>query len=269
MIFKGQADDSHFEVTHSHGDPVHIREVIFPILKCPDGKIWEFIGTGFFIAANGLFATARHVIFDAYDAENNRLGPIYIIQWLPTDKFVMRHLQVGTAHPYTDVGIGLPWPVYHPETGEELTTRRLALTAEQPTEGEIIFTYAYPKTSVSMDPEPSIFFNPRYYAGRLEEYYANGRDRVLLPYPCYRTSITMYGGASGGPVFDAKGRVFGLNSKSYETEDGNPNISFVSRITDILDIPLRNVQIDSSAPAPMTILKLARQGHLSFVPPLS
>jgi hypothetical protein len=79
----------------------------------------------------------------------------------------------------------------------------------------------------------------------------------------------MHSGASGGPVFDSSGRVFGINSKSIETEDGNPNISFVSRITDILSIPPLNVQIGNRSLVPMTIRDLAKPGFLYFEPLLS
>jgi hypothetical protein len=69
LKFIGQADDHDFQVTDHLGNASasHIREVVFPVLKCPDAQNWQFIGTGFYIAVNGLFATAKHVLLEAYD----------------------------------------------------------------------------------------------------------------------------------------------------------------------------------------------------------
>jgi hypothetical protein len=265
LIFDGQADDRHFEVTDSSGNPVHIREVVCPILKLINEITWDFIGTGFFIATNGLFATAKHVLLDALDTARNQLHRLFVVQWLPNGTYIMRNVQYVVLHSLRDVGIGSLWPSIHSQTGELIITKRLLLTAEQPSIGEVIFTYAYPKTIVNPDPQLQIFFYPRYYPGRVEEYYPNGPDRVKLPFPCYRTSIWLHGGASGGPVFDSHGRVFGLNTASFT---GAPDISFVSHVMDVLGLTLPEVSIGESTPAPMLIWELARQGHLSFKPPL-
>ncbi len=183
----------------------------------------------------------------------------------PDGTYTMRNVHGFVVHSIIDVGVGFVWPMMHPQTGKPLLTGRLILTAEQQVVGEAIFTYAYPKTIVHQDPHPQIFFYPGYYAGRLEEYHSTGRDPVLLPYPCYRTSITLHGGSSGGPVVNSRGRVFAINSKSFE---GAPDVSFVSRIIDILGLTLPSVSIGNTLPAPMLIFELARQGHLSFMPPL-
>lgn len=266
LIFDGQADERHFEVTDASGNPANIREVVCPILKLVDETTWDFIGTGFFIAANGLFATAKHVFIDALDKESNQLHQRFIVQWLPDGTYIMRNVQYVVLHSFIDIGIGSVWPRVHAQTGELLSTNRLILTAEQPVTGESISTYAYPKTIVQHDPQPKIFFYPGFYPGRLEEYYPNGPDRVKLPFPCYRTSMWLHGGASGGPVVDSHGRVFAINSASF---GGAPDISFVSRVIDVLGLTFPEVSIGDSSPAPMLVFELARRGHLSFRPPLS
>ena len=106
LKFDGQADDSHFEITDASGNPVDVREVVCPILKLVDETTWDFIGTGFFIAENGLFATARHVLLDALDRESNQLHRLFIIQWLPDGTYIMRNVQYVVPHSLIDVGIG-------------------------------------------------------------------------------------------------------------------------------------------------------------------
>lgn len=49
----------------------------------------------------------------------------------------------------------------------------------------------------------------------------------MLPSPCVRTNMHIYGGVSGGPVFNSKGKVIGINSTSHF---GETNLSFVSLI---------------------------------------
>ena len=266
LTFDGQADDRHFEITDTSGDPINVNEVVCPILKLIDETIWDFTGTGFFIASNGIFATAKHVLLDALDRESNQLQRLFIIQWLPNGTYILRNVQYVVAHSFMDVAVGSVWPRIHAQTGELLLTKSLTLTADQPSIGEVIFTYAYPETIVHHGPQPKIFLNPGYYPGRVEEYYPNGPDRVKLPFPCYRTSMWLHGGASGGPVVDSRGHVFAINSAAF---GGAPDISFVSRVIDILGLTLPDVSIGNASPAPMLIFELARQGHLSFKPTLS
>jgi hypothetical protein len=266
LMFDGQVDDRHFEITDTSGNPVDVREVVCPILKLMNETTWDFIGTGFFIAENGIFATARHVLLDALDKESNQPHSLFIIQWLPDGKHILRDVQYIVLHSTMDVAVGSVWPRIHAQTGEPLRTKQLIMTADQPSIGEVIFTYAYPRTIVHHDPQPRIFLYPGYYPGKLEEYYPYGPDRVKLPFPCFRTSIWLHGGASGGPVVDSRGRVFAINSASF---GGAPDISFVSRVIDILGLTFPAVSIGDSSPAPMLIFELARRGYLSFRPPLS
>jgi hypothetical protein len=86
--------------------------------------------------------------------------------------------------------------------------------------GDLVATYAYQSTIIQSAETGQLFsFNPEFYEGRIVGYLANGRDRVMLPGPCYRTDMVIHHGASGGPVADPSGRVFGINSTGFDGTD--------------------------------------------------
>jgi len=49
--------------------------------------------------------------------------------------------------------------------------------------------------------------------------------------------MVLHAGASGGPVFDQRGKVFGINSTGFE----NDFISYVSCISSILELHIEGV----------------------------
>jgi hypothetical protein len=96
--------------------------------------------------------------------------------------------------------------------------------------GSRAVTYAYPRFSNTQDDDSQkVEFNSSYYAGYIREYLPKGRDRILLPGPCYQTCIHIHAGASGGPVFGSHGLAFGINSTRIDGTD----ISYVSRISEV------------------------------------
>jgi hypothetical protein len=122
-----------------------------------------------------------------------------------------------------------------------------------------VVTFAYPKHSNRIINNVQLIdVRPTFYDGDITEYFPAGRDRVLLPAPCYRTSIIIHGGASGGPVFSRSGGVFGLNSTGIDGTD----ISFVSRINEILELVVDDVQMGTEPPRSVPVAEIARAGHI-------
>jgi len=147
------------------------------------------------------------------------------------------------------------------KASQPLISKRVTLATTRPTVNDIVFTYAYPNTTIltEEDGHQSANFYPRYYEGKVVEYFEKGRDRVFLPSPCFQTSIISHGGASGGPVFNKDGLVCGINSTGFSGDD----ISFFSRIEDLFPITISNVQIGSeSAIQKVTIKELIRLGYI-------
>jgi hypothetical protein len=210
--------------------------VIFPILKQVNDSSLELIGTGFFIASMGLFASAKHVLRDCFDEKGNQMYPVCLLHFLPDNQYLFRHILWCSSHPTADVAIGLAEPA-----ADALSNGVLTLTTSSPTIGETVVTYAYPRTEIrQLATLETLNFKPAFYEGCVAEFFPNGRDQCLLPGPCYQTSMVIHSGASGGPVVGKSGRVFALNSTGW---DGVSNISFVSRVEEILHLAIPFIKL--------------------------
>lgn len=91
-----------------HEDGTH---TIFPIVKQVEGGDIQLIGTGFFIAGNGVFATAKHVLFDVLDDNGQQTFPIGIFHFFPDDQFIIRPVLRCSHNTVADVAIGIAAPV--------------------------------------------------------------------------------------------------------------------------------------------------------------
>jgi hypothetical protein len=263
----GEAADGDYLARDGAGQIARPHEVIFPIVKQLQSGSLGLIGTGFFISDNGLFATAKHVLLDVFDEDGHQSAPIAIIHFTRGNRFILRPLVTSTFHDVADVAVGAVAQGVDPATGKPVKNRLLVMSPLRPSIGDEVVTYAYPKSIIR--PEKNEFhFLPRYYTGKLEEVYPNGRDRVMMPAPCFRTSMNVYAGASGGPVFGLHGFAFGINSTSMDCSDSP--ISFVSRVIELLPLAIRHVQIagEPQPSLPPTVRYLADKEFIIFQPPV-
>jgi hypothetical protein len=221
------------------GDP---SEAVFPILSQDAKGIFSLIGTGFFIAENGIFVTAAHVISAVLDEHDNPTGPLGLFQFSPGGKYYPRPIHCATRHPVADVAVGVAWPMHHNQTGHPLPNKLLSLSTSAPGLGTVVSTYAYPKTTIQRGSPQVIHFEPAFFDGQVVEHFPNGRDRAVLPGACFQTSMVIHGGASGGPVLGPNGAVFGVNSTGFENEA----VSFVSCISQILELGIPDVVVPGS-----------------------
>jgi len=217
------------------------------------------IGTGFFIAENGVFVTAAHVVQEVLDEHGNATGPLGLFQFLPDNQFYVRPIHRVTRHPVADVAIGVATPMHHKTTGAPMPNKLLTLAVKPPLVGTAVCTYAYPKTVIEPGKPQVIRFELGFFDGVLLEHLADGRDKVILPGPCFRTSIVVHGGASGGPVVDANGAVFAVNSTGFEDDA----LSYVSCISQVLDLSITDVSFPGdSAPRTVTVRELRDRGFV-------
>lgn len=99
-----------------------------------------------------------------------------------------------------------------------------------PMVGERVDLYGLPslkRTSAQPDGSATFPIQGRYTSGQILEVHPDGRDRVMMPGPCFSVKCAAYGGMSGGPVFDSRGYLVGVVSTSYNGEDP---IAYVSLI---------------------------------------
>lgn len=229
----------------------NLRYAVVPILKTNGENAVESLGTGFFVSSNGLFVTAKHVLMDVVGKDGLPKAALFVEQFLPGDKCLHRNIFRFFAHNIADLAIGMLNPMRDRNTNGLLVNSILSLTHDVPYVGDPIITFAYPHTEVvESGGQNSVYVNPAEYVGGIVETFPNGRDRVMLPSPCYRTNMKIPHGASGGPVFDKKGNVFGVNSTGIDGTDD----SFVSAIG-----PFFSMEIDSAS-----VSGMAEGGRISM-----
>jgi Trypsin-like peptidase domain len=259
----GEAAPGRYGIKTADGVPAEPGYAIFPIVRYEEGKI-HLIGTGFFITTGGIFVTAAHVLKDVLDAKGHQKYPIGILQFVPGNVFIQRPIVRSAFHPKADVTVGVAAPMQ--KGTDPLVNPVLTLTATPVALETRVMTYAYPKhLNIVDDGRQFIHVAPTFYDGYIKEYFPKGRDKIMLPGPCYRSNMIIHGGASGGPVFCPSGAVFGVNSTGYDGCD----ISFISAIDPIFDLAIDEVQMGSGPPRTVPVIHMARAGHVVVKPPLA
>ena len=254
---RGEASHGLYRFEDETGAPLIGGEGIIPILELIDGQRYRFIGTGFFITSYGVFATAKHVLMAAHE----RGHPIATWQLIPPNQWLIRPIDQFNVHDTADLAIGVARMAVHEETGEPLVNPRMRITMRSQLVGDRVSTYAYPNTVIlSTEAGQILSFNPGFYEGEILEHWPNGRDTVMLPGPCYRTSMIIHHGASGGPVAGASDRVFAVNSIGTDGTDD----SYVSQIDAILSLTI-TVNGDHGEEE-ITVGQLAERGIVTIDP---
>lgn len=263
----GEAAVGAYGAKNQAGEKTNFNESIFPIVRSDDRGHFHLLGTGFFITTNGLFITARHVLRDPFDSKGQQKYSIGIFQFVPGNIYLIRPILRYAEHLTADLALGVAAPMTNKKDGTPLTNRILTLTTEPPESGARVVTYAYPKhASIIANGKQILHFKPTFYDGNIVTFFPNGRDRVMMPMPCYETTMVIHGGASGGPVFANSGCVFGVNSTGFDGTD----TSFVSRVDEIFDLTIDGiVMTPGDAARAVPVMQIARAGHISVKPPLA
>jgi Trypsin-like peptidase domain len=262
----GEALPNRYGFLTGNGDPIDPSLAIFPIVRYDAEHKLHLLGTGFFISTTGLFVTARHVLMATFDQKGRQQYPIGIVQFFSGGVYLQRPILRCAPHPTADVAVGVAAPMKRTRDGEPLTNPILTLTLAPPDLNARVMTFAYPKhVNVTLSGGVQIVHvGPAYYDGDISEYFPAGHDRLLLSAPCYQTSMIIHSGASGGPVFSRTGAVFGVNSTGIDGTD----ISFVSRINEIFELAIDDVDMGDGPPRSVPVLEIARAGHIIVRPPL-
>jgi hypothetical protein len=175
-------------------------------------------GTAFMVAP-GIALTASHTFHGHHESLATGATACYL-QGIFDDQIMIWELASFTVPNNCDIAIlclraASPFP-------PDRTYWQSWLTTRTPAVGETVTVVGFRVGDAALedgDP-PSFTFEGHAYVGRgpVSAVYDAGRDRVMLPWPCFEISTNAVGAMSGAPVFDAQGLVVGVLSTSLESE---------------------------------------------------
>lgn len=257
----GEIDGKKYRVATDAGKVAKPIEAIIPVLvQDIDDHEFRFIGTGFFIGQGGLMITAKHVL-DEVRPKGTVIGPIGVCHMTEDGKYLMRNIKQSFECPNSDVVVVVLDQPRHKVTGEILKNKIVTLSFDECHAGDDICTFAYPNSIIqNIDKKHVMKFAPAFFEGKLIMEYPNGRDKSMLPNPCWQTDMHIHGGASGGPVFNSQGHVIGVNSTSLTDDTG---CSFISTIYHIMNLMIWNISVNNSPAKNCTLKELIEIGVVS------
>jgi len=256
----GIATGEQFVARTGNGALVDPASAVHPIVRVNDeGRHVDVVGTGFFVSQS-LLITAKHVIDIALDDDPNGRAPLWCVQIRPDDGTqTMRAIVRAIWHPTSDIALCVLQPMAHVTTGLPLPNHIVRLSDRDPAMGERVFTYAYPDSVTERQgAQVRLDLNPHYYDGTIVEHFPVRRDSAVLTWPCFQTSIHIHGGASGGPVFDSTGTVFGINTMSLEPYT---DVSYVTKVRDSFDLLVPVTWSAGDAEQMVPLRELAARGY--------
>lgn len=246
------------------GSEGQIHTVVFPILKDREPEGLELLGTGFFISKAGHFVSARHVLKDIINEDGEQSGWLRVVHFVQDIEVLVRPLTRISVNENSDIGIGLVKYLGHAETGRFLGNRVAHLTTSPPALGSPIVSYGYPDSSRTFVKEETGKIVAKPYQGTLQEVSDYPRDTVMVPYPYFRGDFEAKPSLSGAPVFDGKGRVFGVVTTSFKEADGSYRITYMSRIIDLLELRAPMPSGENLKEEELTIQQMAQRGIVAL-----
>ena len=121
-----------------------------------------------------------------------------------------------------------------------------------PEPGSRVYSFGYPRGAVESE---HVTLDPHTTSGEVLEVYERGRDRAMLPHPCFHTNAVFDAGMSGGPVFNDAGQLVGLVSSSVPPDDDGPWSSYASLLWPAFSTRLHMARAD---------MAVSTEGHLAL-----
>jgi hypothetical protein len=135
------------------------------------------------------------------------------------------------------------------QTGAEVPVRNVTLSPGIPEAGMACIGFGYPRMLGKLNEQLQLIFEQDFKqtSGVIEEIHFPQRDKVFMPFPCFRTSARFDGGMSGGPVISQHGQVCGVICSSYNTQDAQDGyLSYASLIGPALGLRISALAKDGS-----------------------
>ena len=189
------------------------------------------------------------------------ISGLMTLQFVPPNQFIRRDIVKATVHTSADVAVAGVGTLKHKETGAILRNKVLRLTKVVPRVGDYVATWAFPNAVHEIKGNNgTATIIPKIYEGKITKEYRDGRDSVMMPGPCYETTLSLQGGSSGGPVFNENGFVFAINSTGLDGAD----VGHVSHIQRLGGLPVFGIKTeDGKIINNMTVHELILQGQIS------
>jgi hypothetical protein len=270
------------QISFENGNDVEVpfsdlQQSIMPVVLINDDGI-RTVGTCFAISNHGLCLTARHVLEEIPMVPSTTkpgemepvglLGALYTSATekggIPEGHVFGGFLPINKAHGIstTDIAIlHLNLPL-RGDTGERICMPLLHLRLRLPEPGEHFMAIGYSKGEWANTEEGvhTIEQTVSATSGLVSAVYPRGRDRAMLPTPCFQTSAPFHAGMSGGPLIDHHGRVFGVVTSGYRLQDGEEPISFATPIATSMFLSLRGKKDDQSEESTFFVWDFATGG---------
>ena len=238
------ADFGKEEFTEVGPFPHPTQMSVMPVVALK-GQNLRAVGTCFAISSHGLVITARHVLEEALQLDDNGkkkdqdqwVGALYVSKPALNDVEVpdlfggMLPAKRTYWSPSLDIAVMQLVLPKNKTTGREIKMPLLPLSTAAPRQGEICVGLGYHKmnwTRATESDRPEYEVAQSYSASRgsVKSVHHASRDSVMLPFPCFETDCRFDPGMSGGPVIGTdSGNVIGVVCSSI---DGQRHISYAS-----------------------------------------
>ncbi|MCJ9708196.1 serine protease [Bordetella hinzii] len=243
----------------------------------------HLVGTGFWITDAGHLVTAWHVVEENISGDGIDRGPIFAVQTFPDRSIVVRNFRKSDKHPSFD--LALSETVVAPPAIDRPTSP-ITISLDELGVGDPVFSfsvssddqvfadeklpghtaYRFVGELLSEVPTTTLKFAVRLSFGHVSQIFEKMRDRVMLPFPCIQTDVPIYGGNSGGPLFDVRGRVCAVHCTSF----GGTDVAFHVPIQGVLRLQMSTQSMGMKDPTRKycSVLELGVTDKVSFDPPM-
>lgn len=209
------------------------------VIAAYDGAEVHAQGTGIFVAPR-LVMTAKHIVEHFWNRLASRPRPapgvavsapfaIQVLQF-PGDAAVPAMWVGERAWTSSATDAAFLQVVPNGESGHAPWSGTPLLKPLPPEMGERVVGFGYPASSgrvTSLEPFTVEWgLQGHTTVGQVTAVYPERRDRGLLNFPCFETNARFDGGMSGGPIFDASGRVCGLICAALNADADGPFTSY-------------------------------------------